>query len=303
MQPVKGKCIRMFKGNLVALVTPFDAAGEIDFAALSSLVSFQVEKGTDGIVIGGTTGESVTLRAGEFRRLLTAVIEQVKGRVPVIAGTGSNATEKTIAATREAADLGADGALVVTPYYNRPTQHGLIAHFRAIADNSEIPLILYNVPTRTAVDMRPETVRQLAQHPSIIGVKEAAPVAGRTAELVRLCGPGFTVLGGDDGTFLEAMKEGAKGVISVAANVAPAEFRSICRAAEAGDWATATSLESRLHQLFELLGVETNPIPVKWALHEMSLCSSQIRLPLTPLSPEYRTPLRDCLRTLGLLPR
>ena len=292
----------MFKGSLVALVTPFDEAGEIDFAALSALVSFQIDQGTDGLVIGGTTGESVTLRPGEFRRLLTAVIEQAGGRVPVIAGTGSNSTERTIAATREAADLGADGALVVTPYYNRPTQHGLIAHFRAVADNSELPLILYNVPTRTAVDMQPETVRQLAGHPSIVGLKEASPAPGRTQELVRLCGPEFIVLSGDDAAFLEAMKSGAQGVISVAANVVPAECRDICRAAENQDWVSATRLESHLQQLFELLGVETNPIPVKWALHEMSLCSPHMRLPLTPLSTEHRVPMRACLEKLGLLP-
>lgn len=291
----------MFKGSLVALVTPFDDAGEIDYAALSALVSFQLAAGTDGLVIGGTTGESVTLRPGEFRRLLAAVIEEVDGRVPVIAGTGSNSTERTIAATREAAEQGADAALVVTPYYNRPTQHGLVAHFRAVADSSDLPLILYNVPTRTAVDMRPETVQQLAGHPRIVALKEAAPVPGRTEELLRLCGPGFTVLSGDDNTFLEAMRSGAQGVISVAANVVPAAFRAICRAAQSKDWSSADQLELPLRELFDLLTIETNPIPVKWALHELSLCSSQMRLPLTPLSAEHRPALRDCLKTLGLL--
>ena len=291
----------MFKGSLVALATPFDEAGEIDFAALSALVSYQLESGTDGLVIGGTTGESVTLRPGEFRRLLAAVIEQVDGRVPVIAGTGSNATDRTVAATREAAELGANAALVVTPYYNRPTQQGLVEHFRAVADSSEIPLILYNVPTRTAVDMLPETVKQLAPHPAIVALKEAAPVPGRTEDLVRRCGREFTVLSGDDGTFLEAMRAGAQGVISVAANVAPAAFRKICRAAEIQDWASATKAESALRQLFDLMSIETNPIPVKWALHEMSLCTSRMRLPLTPLSAEHRPALRSCLQSLGLL--
>ena len=291
----------MFKGSIVALVTPFDEAGEVDFAALATMVAFQLEAGTDALVIGGTPGESASLRAGEFQALLGAVVSQVAGRVPVIAGTGAPATERTIENTRLAAVCGADGALVVTPYYVRPTQHGLVEHFQAIADSSELPIILYNVPSRTAVDMRPETVEKLAGHEQIVGIKEAVGRMDRVAELIQLCGDGFSVLSGDDNTFLQAMQCGAHGVVSVAANVAPAAFKNICAAVERHDWAAAEAEEARLRQLFDMLMIETNPIPVKWALHEMSLCTAKIRLPLTPLSASYREALIHCLAALGVL--
>ena len=291
----------MFKGSIVALVTPFDAAGEIDFTALAALVSFHLDAGTDAIVVGGTTGESACLRAGEFQGLLSAVISQVAGQIPVIAGTGTSATERTMENTRLAAACGADGALVVTPYYNRPTQHGLVEHFLAIADSSELPLILYNVPSRTAVDMLPETVQKLAGHERIVAIKEAVGRMDRVAELLRLCGTEFTVLSGDDNSFLQAMICGARGVISVAANVVPAAFKFICQAVERHDWATAETEEARLRPLFELLMIETNPIPVKWALHDMSFCTERLRLPLTPLSAIYREALHHCLTTLGVL--
>jgi len=293
----------MFKGSIVALITPFDESGEIDFSALASLVSMHVEEGTDALVIGGTTGESACLRAGEFQTLLEAVVNQVAGRVPVIAGTGTAATERTVEQTRLAAACGADGALVVTPYYNRPTQHGLVAHFRAIADAAELPIILYNVPSRTAVDMLPQTVQELAGHERIVAVKEAVGRMDRVSELLALCGDGFTVLSGDDCSFLQALRCGAGGVISVAANVVPSAIRRICRAAEQGDWALAESEDGRLRRLFDLLMKETNPIPVKWALHEMSRCTAYMRLPLTPLSARYREALRTCLAELDLLNR
>ena len=289
----------MFKGSIVALVTPFGENGEIDFAALEALVSFQLEAGTDALVIGGTTGESATLRAGELDTLLQAVVRQVKGRVPVIAGTGAAATDRAIENTLRAAEQGADAALVVTPYYNRPTQHGLIAHFRAIADKSEIPLVLYNVPSRTAVDMLPHTVESLVSHQRIVAVKEAVSKPGRIEELVRICAGNAVVLSGDDQSCLSAMRHGAEGVISVAANVAPGPLGMLCQAASRGDWQAAEAEDARLRKLFDLLMIETNPIPVKWALHEMSLCSFHVRLPLTPLSAIHREALGHCLAEVG----
>jgi len=301
MQPFPGNKLSMFKGSIVALITPFDEAGEIDFSALSSLVSLHLEAGTDALVVSGTTGESACLRAGELENLLTAVVRQVAGRVPVIAGTGSAATDRTIENTRLAASCGADAALVVTPYYNRPTQRGLVAHFLAVADNSDLPLILYNVPSRTGVDLQPQTAQELAVHERVVAIKEAVGRMDRVTELLSMCGDDLTVFSGDDSTFLQAMHCGAKGVISVAANVVPSAIRDICRAAERNDWTAAENDEARLRQLFELLMIESNPIPVKWALHEMSLCTAQMRLPLTPLAPSYRQALRHCLASLGVL--
>ncbi len=301
MQPVPGNEYSMFKGSIVALVTPFDEAGEIDFAALSALVSLHLDAGTDALVVAATTGESACLRPGEFEALLSAVVSQAAGRMAVIAGTGAASTERTIENTRRAAGCGVDGALVVTPYYNRPTQHGLVAHFLAVADSGALPLVLYNVPSRTAVDMLPATVQKLAGHERIVAIKEAVGRMDRVAELLRLCGDEFTVLSGDDPSFLQAMRCGARGVISVAANVVPAAFKFICQAAERRDWAAAETEEARLRQLFDLLMIETNPIPVKWALQELSLCSAQVRLPLTPLSASYREALNHCLKALGVL--
>ena len=291
----------MIRGSVVALVTPFTEAGEIDFAALSSLVSFQLEAGTQGLVIGGSTGELSTLRAGEFEALLDAVAEQVSGRIPLIAGTGSPATERTIANTRLAAAHGADAALVVTPYYNRPTQQGLIEHFRAVADSGGLPVILYNVPSRTAVDMQPATVEELSGHERIIGLKESVADLERLRALRPLCNDDFVVLSGDDQSCVEAMRHGASGVISVAANLVPDVFVSICQAAGRQDWIVADAELGRLNRLLELMSIETNPIPVKWALHEMNLCTAHLRLPLTTLSENFRERLRDCMSDLGIL--
>jgi 4-hydroxy-tetrahydrodipicolinate synthase len=291
----------MIRGSIVALVTPFTETGEIDFAALSSLVSFQLEAGTQALVVGGTTGESATLRAGEFEALLDAVVEQVSGRIPLIAGTGSPATERTIANTRLAAAHGADAALVVTPYYNRPTQQGLLEHFRAVADHGGLPVILYNVPSRTAVDMLPATVQQLAGYEGIIGLKESVGQLERLRALQPLCSDDFVLLSGDDQSCVEAMRHGARGVISVAANLVPDAFVTICQAAGRQDWTAADRESGRLHRLLELMTIETNPIPVKWALHEVNLCTAHVRLPLTPLSENYREMLRNCMSALGIL--
>jgi len=293
--------LTMFNGSIVALATPFTDQGSIDFQALDGLVDFHLQSGTDGLVVAGTTGESATLSQEEFSSILSRVIERVAGRVPVVAGTGSASTSAALKQTALAGLLGAAAALVVTPYYNRPTQNGLAAHFTAIADAVSIPLVLYNVPSRTSVDMLPTTVERLAAHPGIVGIKEAVGDCARIEELISRCGPDFDVLSGDDHSCLEAMKQGAAGVISVAANVAPALIHELCRAAQEQDWEAADRIDGRLRQLFDDLMIETNPIPVKWALFEMDLVGPQIRLPLTELDEAYREQLRQSLAGLGLL--
>jgi len=292
----------MFKGSIVALVTPFTDRGDIDYAALDGLVDFHLQQGTDGLVVAGTTGESAALSRPEWRDLVAAVIRRVNGAIPVLAGTGSAATSTAVEQTRQAGDLGADGALVVTPYYNRPMQAGLATHFTAVADASAIPVVLYNVPSRTAVDLLPATVEALARHPRIVGIKEAKRESGRVEDLLARCGPGFSVLSGDDPSCLAAMQVGASGVVSVAANVAPALMHELFALAAEQDEQAARRLDERLQPLFEVLAVETNPIPVKWALFEMGRVGPQIRLPLTPLEEAHRGPLRQCLETLGLIP-
>lgn len=291
----------MFNGSIVALVTPFTDGGEPDFAAVDRLVEFHCAQGSDGLVVAGTTGESATLTTEEFRGLLKRVIDTAKGRLPVLAGTGSTSTARAIEQTRAAAELGADAALVVTPYYNKPPQAGLEAHFRAIADAVELDLVLYNVPSRTSIDMLPPTVEALSAHPRIVGIKEAVPSGARIEELCARCGPDFSVLSGDDGSCLEAMRQGASGVVSVAANIVPGPMHRLCMAAAQLDWPEADRLESGLKPLFEVLMTETNPIPVKWALFEMGLVGPGIRLPLIPLNNEFRAPLRQRLLEHQLL--
>ncbi len=291
----------MFNGSIVAQVTPFTDQGSIDFDALDRLVEMHLQNGTDGLVVAGTTGESATLEQDEFTDMLSRIIERVAGRIPVLAGTGSASTASALKQTRLAGDSGADAALVVTPYYNRPTQAGLEAHFTAIADASAIPVVLYNVPSRTAVDMLPATVERLSRHPRITGIKEAVAETGRIDELLSRCGPDFTVLSGDDSSCLQSMKQGAKGVISVAANVAPGMMHELCVAATQHDWALTGKIERSLRPLFDLLMIETNPIPVKWALFEMNLVGPRIRLPLTELDTSLRERLRQVLDDLGLI--
>lgn len=292
----------MFQGSIVALVTPMDEHKQVDEAAVSRLLDWHLENGTSGIVVAGTTGEATALSPDEYAALLQGVVEHVAGQVPVIAGTGTAGTDRTIMATRVAAELGADAALVVTPYYVRPPQSGLEAHYRAIADAVDLPLLLYNVPTRTAVDLKPDTVARLVDHERIVGVKEAVADMERVRALVALAGPGFCVLSGDDGTCMEAILEGATGVISVAANVAPRQMSELCAAAQAGDQPRARALHEGLSGLFSQLGVATNPIPVKWAAFAMGLIGSGIRLPLTPLDRDRRPALEACLQETGLLP-
>ncbi len=291
----------MFKGSIVALVTPFESSGEIDFRALQRLVSMHLDAGTDGIVVAGSTGESVTLNAGEVAALLDAVVGQVGGQVPVLAGTGSSSTERTIAATQLAESLGASAALVVTPAYNRPPQRGLATHFRAVADSCDLPIVLYNVPSRTGVDLLPDTVRELAAHPRIVALKEAVGTFERNQQILSFCDDGFCLISGDDPSCLQMMELGAKGVISIAANVVPAQLHELCAAAAKGEFTRARQINHELSELFEVIMLESNPIPVKWALHEMSLCKPDLRLPLMELSQHHRSTIRRSLKKLGLL--
>jgi 4-hydroxy-tetrahydrodipicolinate synthase len=291
----------MFKGSIVALVTPFTEQGEIDFTALDGLVDFHLENGSDGLVIGGTTGESATLDRREFAALLPRVLDRVAGRIPILAGTGSASTRVAIEQTRAAAELGVDGVLVVTPYYNKPTQAGLHAHFSAIADAVDIPVVLYNVPSRTAVDLLPQTVERLCTHAGIVAIKEAVRDTNRIDELCQRCGPEFTILSGDDDSCLDSMRHGARGVVSVVANVAPKQMHELCAAGALGEWDRASGINLRLKALFDVLMIETNPIPVKWALFEMGLVESKVRLPLTRLDKKFREPVRQCLVDLGLI--
>ena len=290
----------MFQGSIVALVTPMDQHGRIDFDALQRLVDFHLRAGTHGIVVAGTTGESTTLSQNEFEQLLSHIVKQVDGSIPVLAGTGGADTRKTIAQTRLAADCGADGALVVTPYYNRPMQSGLLAHYNALADATSIPLVIYNVPSRTAVDILPVTVAELAQRDEIVAIKEAVSGQARTRELVKLCGQSLAVLSGDDPSCLEAMRQGAKGVISVAANVVPALFVDMCEKAAKKNWQAAVEIDDSLRHLYGMLAFETNPIPVKWALYKMALSGPGIRLPLLPLNEKYHDTFVQGLKKLGL---
>ena len=292
----------MFDGSIAALVTPFTDQGEVDASALRRLVDFHLEQGTDGLVIAGTTGESASLAPAEFAGILDLVVERLGGRIPVIAGTGNASTRRSVEQTRLAAAHGADAALVVTPYYVRPPQRGLEAHFVAIAGESDIPVILYNVPSRTSVDLLPHTVERLSAHPRIAGIKEATGDMHRIDEILDRCGDSFSVLSGDDNSCLQAMKHGAHGVISVAANVAPGRMAELCAAAQLQDWARADAQEKELSLLFDILMIETNPIPVKWSLFEMGLVGPHIRLPMTGLDEKYREQLKRCLHGLGLIP-
>lgn len=290
----------MFHGSMVALVTPMEEDGFISESALERLVEFHISRGTDAIVAVGTTGESATLDVDEHCRVLRLVVDFVAGRVPVIAGTGANSTAEAIDLTRVAMQMGVDACLLVTPYYNKPTQEGLYRHYRAIADAVPIPQILYNVPGRTAVDLLPETVERLADISNIIGLKEATGDLDRARLLMERCGDRLDLYSGDDATSLEFMLAGGKGIISVTANVAPDAMHAMCAAALAGDRGAAVAADAPVKGLHKALFMESNPIPVKWALHEMGLIPPGIRLPLTPLSENLREPLRDALRAAGI---
>jgi 4-hydroxy-tetrahydrodipicolinate synthase len=293
----------MLSGSFVALVTPFHA-GRVDERALLELVDWHVKSGTRGIVPCGTTGESPTLSHDEHRFVVAKVIERAAGRVPVIAGTGSNSTDEAVALTKHAVKAGAQGVLVITPYYNQPTQDGLYAHFAKVAEAAgDAPVVLYNVPGRTSVDLLPPTVEKLCRNvPNVVAIKEATGNVDRTSELLDRV-PELVVLSGDDSLTLPIMSVGGTGVISVLANVVPAETQALCAAASRGDMAEARRLHRKLYPLARTLFVETNPIPVKYALARIGRISSEIRLPLTPLSASGREKLDPVLDVLGLKPQ
>jgi len=286
----------MFHGSMVALVTPMNNDGSLDEASLANLIEFHVESGTDAIVAVGTTGESATLSFKEHCALMKMIIKLVNGRLPVIAGTGANSTREAIELTRSAHESGADACLLVTPYYNKPSQEGLYLHFKAIAEAVDIPQILYNVPGRTAVDMLPETVARLAEIDNIIGIKEATGNLDRAREILQLCDDEFELYSGDDETAMECILLGAKGDISVTANVAPEAMQQMCALALKGEKAKAAAINEPLLGLHQNLFLEANPIPVKWALLEMGLIPDGIRLPLTPLAEQYHQTLRAALQ-------
>ena len=290
----------MFAGNLVAIVTPMRRDGAVDFDAWTRLVDFHLQNGTHGIVVGGTTGESPTITEAELRELTERACAQVAKRIPIIVGTGTSNTAATVVRTRWVSELPVDGVLVVTPAYNRPPQEGLYRHFAAVAEASRVPVILYNIPSRTGVDMQPATVARLAQLPRIVCVKEGVASIERVKELVALAKPGFTVLSGDDATTREAILAGAKGTISVTANVAPRLMSEMVAAAGRGDKETAQKLDARLAALHRDLFVETNPIPTKWALTQMGLIENGIRLPLTELAPAYHSVVTAALKAAGV---
>lgn len=291
----------MFSGSLVAIATPMKADGSLDFAAWSRLVDFHLQSGTGGIVIGGTTGESAALTDSELAALAERACAQAARRIPVILGAGLSSTAATVERVRRLSQLPIDGLLLVTPAYVRPTQEGLYRHFAAAAEAARIPLLLYNVPSRTAVDLLPETVARLSQLPRIVAVKEAFAQIERIRELKRVCREGFVVLSGDDATAREAVLAGAGGVISVTANVAPRTMADMIAAAARGEAERAERLDGALTGLHHALFLESNPIPVKWALARMGLIESGIRLPLTELTTRHQAALVSALREAGAL--
>ncbi|MFV1996982.1 MAG: 4-hydroxy-tetrahydrodipicolinate synthase [Acidiferrobacterales bacterium] len=291
----------MFHGSMVALVTPMLDDGSVDVPALRNLVDFHVDNGTDAIVAVGTTGESATLNMDEHCNAIRQVVEQAAGRLPIIAGTGANSTSEAITLTVCAQKAGVDACLLVTPYYNKPTQEGLYLHHKAVADAVPVPQILYNVPGRTAVDMLPDTVVRLADIPNIVGIKEATGDMGRAKELIERCGDRIDIYSGDDTTALDLILLGGKGDISVTANVVPKKMHDMCTAALAGETDKAREINNSLMGLHTNLFLESNPIPVKWALQQMGLIGGGIRLPLTPLAAPHHETLHRAMRETGAI--
>lgn len=290
----------MFRGSIVALVTPMHDDGSVDNESLEGLVNFHIENGTDAIVAVGTTGESATLSHKEHIDVVKQVVSFVKGKIPVIAGCGSNSTAEAIELTLAAQHAGADASLQVVPYYNKPTQEGMYLHFKSIADAVAMPHILYNVPGRTVADMLPDTVDRLSHISNIVAIKEATGDLERAKHLIERCGDRMDMLTGDDATALEFMLLGGKGDISVTANVAPKAMHLMCQAAIAGDRVEAERLNQPLLGLHKLLFVEANPIPVKWAVAKMGLCGEHMRLPMTPLSSEHHEAVAQALSNAGI---
>jgi len=290
----------MFKGAIVAIVTPFNK-GRVDEVALRNLIEYQIANGTNGIVPCGTTGESSTLSHEEHDQVIEIAIDAAKKRVPIIAGTGSNSTEEALRLTRHAYEAGADGALMVCPYYNRPTQEGLYQHYKMIAENVPIPIIPYNIPSRTGVNMLPETVARLSRISNIVGIKEASGSLKQMQDVISLCGDGFDVLSGDDFFTLPLLLIGGRGVISVISNIAPANMAAMIDAFEAGDITRARQLHDKMTSLVDALFIETNPVPVKAALYMMGKIEYDVRLPLCKMSETNYEKLRKAMSDYGLI--
>lgn len=290
----------MFKGSIVAIVTPFKK-NKLDEQALGDLIDWHISEGTQGIVPCGTTGESATLTYDEHYRVIEVTIQAVNKRIPVIAGTGANSTSETIIMTEEAKKLGADGALLVVPYYNKPTQEGLYRHYKTIAEKVDIPIVLYNVPSRTSLNMLPQTVARLADIRNIVAIKEATGNMAQVSEIIGLCGDRLSVLSGDDFTTFTLMALGGKGTISVSANVAPKDVSEMCGALEEEKYDTARELHFKLEPLNKGMFIETNPIPVKTALSMMGKIQEEIRLPLCPMSSDNKEKLKNIIKNYGLI--
>tara|TARA_B110000977_G_scaffold152965_1_gene194296 strand:+ start:4365 stop:5240 length:876 start_codon:yes stop_codon:yes gene_type:complete len=285
----------MFTGSMVAIATPMREDGAVDYDALAGLVDFHLQNETDVIIPAGTTGESATLNHEEHCEVIRFVVAEVKGRVPVVGGTGANSTWEAISLTQCAADAGVDACLLVTPYYNKPTQEGLYQHYKKVAEEVDVPQILYNVPGRTACDMLPETIQRLSQVDNIVGVKEASGDMSRAVTIKKTCADGFMVVSGEDGQAMESILAGGHGVISVTANIVPKLMHRMCMAALAGDRAQAEAYNNKIKDLHEVLFIESNPIPTKWALQQMGLIAAGLRLPLTPLAEQYHEAVRNAL--------
>ena len=290
----------MLKGSLVALVTPFDDHNRVDYAALKRLIDFHVAEGSDGLVVAGTTGESATLASDEHVELIARAVELADGRVPIIAGTGSNSTSQTVDLSVAVGDTGIYGYLVVVPYYNKPVQEGMYRHFSAVADAVDKPVMLYNVPGRTASDLLPETVARLAGHENISAIKEATGDIDRLRDVQALVPADFGLFSGDDFTVLPFIEQGGHGVVTVSGNVVPAQMAELCRLAGAGEHEAAKAIDDRLQPLNTALFLESNPIPVKWVVCEMGLISPHIRLPLTEFSEQYHDEMRAAMSGAGV---
>ena len=290
----------MIQGSMVALVTPMNADNSLDWASLHKLVDWHLEQGTHAIVAVGTTGESATLNVNEHLAVIKKIVDQVNGRIPVIAGTGANSTSEAVELTQAAKDVGVDACLLVTPYYNKPTQEGLFLHHAHIAQAVAIPQFLYNVPGRTGVDMKPETALRLAKVPNIIGIKEATGDLERAKLLIEQAPSSFAIISGDDATAVDLILLGGKGDISVTANVVPAAIARMCEMALAGNAAEARAINERLLPLHTAMFVESNPIPVKWAVEQLGLIQSGIRLPLTRLSEQYHQQVKTAMQAAGI---
>lgn len=291
----------MFQGSMAAIITPMHEDGSLDKAALANLVEWHVASKTDALVATGTTGESVTLEPEEIFEVNALAVKQAAGRIPVIAGTGSNSTSTVIKLSLAAKKAGVNALLIVTPYYNKPTQNGLYQHYKYIAENVDMPIILYNVPSRTACDILPETVERLSKIKNIIGIKEATGKIERAREIHERCGAQFEIYSGDDATALELMRHGACGVISVTANVAPGKMHEMCAAALAGNFELAEKINQELMPLHQQLFLESNPIPTKWALETMGKIKSGIRLPLLPLDSKYHQEVKKAMQSAGVI--